>query len=84
MKKLLFLLVLPLVLVGCPDFQVKPTTLIDGSQGFIAKCSGFGGDWDMCYKNANNVCKSNFNVSDRTQTVSGEGYVDRTLYFSCK
>jgi hypothetical protein len=85
MKKLLILFILSLVVIGCSDIQLKRTTLMDGSQGFLAKCSGFGIDWDTCYQSANNVCGiGNYNVSDRTQTISGEGFVNRALYFSCK
>lgn len=84
MKRLLLTFLLSLIIVGCSDFSVKRTMLMDGSQGFLAKCSGFGGDWDACYQNASRVCQGNFNVNDRTQTVSGEGYKDRVLYFSCK
>ena len=83
MKKLLLVLILSFIIIGCSRFQTKSVILSDGSSGFTARCNGTSNDWATCYTNANIQCKNEFNIVDRELVTAG-GFIYRTLYFSCK
>ena len=70
------------LIFGCAA-PVKEATLINGSKGFTASCGGTARSWAVCYESANETCATGFDVVDREQFVH-DGFVKRTLYFSCK
>ena len=91
MKHLALILTLSLVIISCAT--TKQTYTPSGSKGYAIDCSGTLLNWNLCYKEAGDICQSKgYKTLDKQEAHSSMynpyyGYnmpiVNRTLVIEC-
>lgn len=59
------------VLTGCASPNPQAFSGPDGGTAYTMKCSGYGRDWDDCYKEAGRLCPNGYDIVGQNSGVGG-------------